>query len=278
MGAMLFSLKENFRNSNCGTDPKILERSTNRKLFEKLANAHGSSTSTLSKEIAAEPKFAEAVRFAEKLCGVELNPEMKIVYVQKSSQSSRAFFAGHSDDAYFVFNLPLRQYTAAHEAVHACDDKLGLAMVDDDERSPWKLIGKIIAGMGYAEGRAAYAVSLFSDAGKAWVALRMYIVKKAYSIFTAIIATVCILLPVAPVFITFGAIQAFIAYDYLNNKRYIPFYLAIGKIAKEIGDPVVAFQITAAKVPSTMRELKNPLKFYKDEIAAAKAAKADAPA
>ena len=198
MGAMLFSLKETFRNSSRGTDPRTLERSTNRKLFEKLASAPGSSTSTLSKEMASNPNFADAVRFAEKLCQAELNPEMKIAYVQKGGLSPNAFYAGHSDDAYFVFNLPLRQYTVAHESVHACDDKLGLAKMDDDERSPWKLIGKFIAGMGYREGRAAYAISLFSEAGKGWVALRMYTIKTAYPVFTAMIATVCLILPVAP--------------------------------------------------------------------------------
>ena len=92
--------------------------------------------------------------------------------------------------------------------------------------------------------------------------------------FTGMICIVCLLLPAPPVLIAFGLIQAIIAWDYMRTNRYLTFYRSIGKIAKEVGDPVAAFRITSEKMPTTMKELKNPLDFYKDEIAAAKEKKA----
>ena len=51
---------------------------------------------------------------------------------------------------------------------------------------------------------------------------------------------------------------------------YIPFTRALHLLSKALGDQALAFQIAAAKAPETFWQMIFPLKFYKEEIAAAK--------
>ncbi|MFA5929719.1 MAG: hypothetical protein WC861_02455 [Candidatus Micrarchaeia archaeon] len=62
------------------------------------------------------------------------------------------------------------------------------------------------------------------------------------------------------------------------NFKYIPFARSLDRLSKVLGDPAEAFQMAAVKAPGTFWQMIFPLKLYAKEIAAAKAAKADAPA
>ena len=75
--------------------------------------------------------------------------------------------------------------------------------------------------------------------------------------------------------VVFAGISGWAVKDRLSR---ILFTNSLRKLSNEVGDPCLAFQIALEKQPKTWNELLRPLKFYKDEIAAAKANEENAPA
>jgi hypothetical protein len=61
-----------------------------------------------------------------------------------------------------------------------------------------------------------------------------------------------------------------------SQLKNVLFTMSLLKLTKEVGDGSTAFQIALEKEPKTWKELLFPLKFYKKEIAAAKAKQAEA--
>jgi len=101
----------------------------------------------------------------------------------------------------------------------------------------------------YFEGRAVFAERLFTENKKV----------THPDVFPEIPWILCLfLLPFA------------LASGLGENFRYGFFYKRICRIAKKVGDPIKAFQITTEKIPTTWKELLFSSKFYKEEIAAAK--------
>jgi len=282
MGAVRFALKyaihmamedsKKGKGKQCQIPPGEFEK----KFFDSIAKSPGTRISTLSKEAAVDEDFAKAVRFAETLCQAKLSPDMKIIFAQKKGWANGRR-VGSSEHSFLFFKLPTHYYTVAHESVHACDDALGLVKEEGTLLGVGKTIRKFMVDAAYLEGRAAYAVSMFDNAGKNWVKRLLLAKRVGYPYMFAVYCATCLLLPIAPVLIACGIMQALIISDYISINRYLPFYSSIRRIENAVGDPELAFRITSSKVPSTMKELRNPLEFYKEEIAAAKARKTDEP-
>ncbi|MCX8198131.1 MAG: hypothetical protein N3F07_02975 [Candidatus Micrarchaeota archaeon] len=185
-------------------------------------------------------------------------------------------------------SLGARTSNSVHELTHIMDHHLKIHSKEKPERAAG--MGMLVEEM-YFEGRATFAQKLYDCAGK-WDYLRAkYLNAPFISIAAGISALSGWKISIDKInvvenlrvfldknihagdFVT-SAIETIalnlapmIAIPLLAaGTIYWTFHRGICNIAKQLGDPRAAFNITAKKVPKTFSDLLFPLKFYRQEI------------
>lgn len=231
---------------------------------------------TLGEEIMRDEKISKAAKHVEKICGKELDRDVLVFrYNRRQFVPVPDVYSDDNGPVLVRFLKTSGESDARHELIHASDRSSGGPLNADSLRQ-----GKFdySALKMYAEGRAYYGQNLGKKSHLFLRSLFSYTCKAMPAVIAIGMTLVCSARSFGAISPdTWAAFAVALGASFWNRKNAIrnyTFFHAIRKIAKEVGDGITAFKITSEKVPTTMKELKNPLIFYKDEIAREKAKQA----